>query len=117
MAHRDRPPARGRIGEELGQRIRKGEPAVLHLQHHRGRGELLPQRSRLEHRLGRDCDVVLEIRDAVALRFQYLPVLNHRDADARQVLALHLFIDEPVDPVAQRVLGARGRRGQQQKQH
>jgi hypothetical protein len=88
--------AGGVPGKNFADRIGQRHLAVFDLQHHRGRREHLAERSGLEDCLGRDGDLVLDVREAVALRLHDGAGANDRNGHARNVLAFHLGADHRV---------------------
>jgi hypothetical protein len=78
----DRAPRPGSAIKKFRQRIGERQTAILDLQHHGGRGELLAERPRLKDRAVGDGNVVLDIREPVALRADDAVALDHGHSQA-----------------------------------
>ena len=79
LADRDRDRVLGQFRHVLAHRVVERELAVAREQQHRGRGELLGDRARLEDRVGAVRHAVLEVRHAVGLLEHDAAVVRHPD--------------------------------------
>ena len=96
VPHRDLAPMRVVPGQVRGDRFVKADLPLLN-QPHDGRGrELLRDRARAEHRLRIRRDLVLNLRQAVALAEDHLPSARNRNRKARGARARHGLARQPV---------------------
>ena len=102
----------GASGKEACQRILERELAVLHLEHDGRRRELLPERARLEDRLGLHGHLVLDVGEPVALELDHFPAAHDRDPDPGDPLRRTLGFDERVEAIG---LGRSGRSGEREQ--
>ena len=91
--------AGGASAKNLVSGVVEGELAFLD-QHHDGSGrELFADGSGLVDRFGFDRDLELDVREAVALRFDDLAVTDDQQGEAGDLALLHFGLDVLVDGV------------------
>ena len=96
------PRSRG-IGEVFRNRVIETDLPRFD-QHHDGRGgKLLAHGTGLEHRLGFDRHLQLDVRETKALGADDFPISRHQQRDAWYVLSCHLRLHILCDRVRRRV--------------
>lgn len=78
-------------------RIVQRQLAVLDLQHHGNRGELLAHRPGLKDGRRSDRHAVFDIGDAIAADDFWLPLAHHDYRHARDALTFHLGTHKRID--------------------
>ena len=97
ITHGDGAPRRGRTGEVFIDRVVEAELAVFD-QHHYGRGsELFPYRAGLKNSFRFHRDVKLDVRHAVTLGLNHLPVAHDAKREPRNFLSAHFGSDVGVN--------------------
>ena len=99
VAHRDRAPGRGALGQVPEDGIVELDLALFHQLHDARRRELLRHRGQLEHGVWRHGHVVVEIGEAVALHLDDGAVPDHREGEPGDPPLLHLGLDVVVDAI------------------
>src|SRR6185503_6276288 len=107
MSDRDVLPTLGNVAKVFTDLVVEIDLAVFDEHHHRGRRKLLSNRAGLKHRLRFYRDLMLEIRESVAFDDQWLAIFDDGERHARDLLLLHLGLDEFVDFRRYRVLRKR----------
>src|SRR5688572_12215203 len=97
MPDRDRFPRVRRAVEKLADVVIETELSVLDQEHDAGRDELLAYGTDFINRLRSGRNVQLDIREAVTLHLDDLPVLDHDKRKTGKMLALHFGFDVFVD--------------------
>ena len=115
VSDRDRAPAVGYRRQVPVYRVVERDLPFFDEKHDRGGRELLCHGRKLEHGIGRDRRVVLEIGQAIAAQLRYDAFLDDRHGEARDAPLRHLGLDVCVDRVRRCRVRCQAGKGEQQR--